>query len=546
MYISQNNPYRLLFDIFVVILTVFAALEVPLSLALRYKPGFELNVIIALNIIFFSAYLVLNFFTSATIEGKEVTDRKILAVRYLKTWFVVDFMAAIPFAWIEWGNISDAANIIMTFRLFSPRIRHVIKLIGQIRKDHIFPFLKNDEKKELINPGALRLIFTLMIVMLIAHWISCGWLALGKIDDKLDNYTNYLKALYWATTTITTIGYGDITPSTNNQTIFTMFVQLLGAGMYGYVIGNLASLLANSDLARTQFRARIEKINTFMRYKDVPLDLQENIKEYYDYLWNNRRGFDESAVLDDLPQSLKIQVALHLNRDIIAKVPMFNGASDDLIQQIVLNLKPVLYTPGDFIFRKGEMGDKMFFISRGHVEIVSEDGKNVFATLTDGSFFGEIALLFSSERTASVRASDYCDLYTLDKETFDNVLSKFPNIAAQVHQMAEERRARMSIDSKASNEFETAEEEKIITSLTGNFQTNKIAINWNLLSNAIGYQITRWDDAAGKWQFLSRSEASNHFTDIQPFKNSVNTYRVRAIFSDETGEWSMALHINPK
>lgn len=541
--IKQDNTYKRYFDAILLIVTLFAALEVPLHLSLKYHPPHWIQVINLIYPFLFTVDIIVAFFTTITVDGQEVTSKKTIAIKYLRSWFIVDLIAAVPFDLIfSEGYLSEASNAARSLRLFSPRYIQILLLVRMLRIYHIFPFLERTKKKELLNPGLVRLFFTIFVVLIIAHWVACGWLALGKIDDKLDHYSNYLKALYWCITTITTIGYGDITPTTNGQTIYTMFVQLTGAGMYGYIIGNLASMLANSDLARTQFRAKMEKIQTFMQYRDVPGDLQDNIRTYYDYLWNNRRGFDESAVLEELPSSLKLQVALHLNKDIIEKVPMFKGAPDDLIRQIVLNLKPVLYTPGDYIFRKGEMGDQMYFISRGKVEIVSEDGATVFATLSDGSFFGEIALLFSSERTASVRAQDYCDLYTLDKFTFDNVLAKFPEIARQVQAMAEERRQKSVVEKRAEDIIDP--QYAIIEKLQVEFDRGRVLVDWQDVVGATGYQVARWDDAAEKWIFISRSLMQSECHDLLPLKKTNNTYRVRAIVGEAFGPWSSAVHIN--
>lgn len=541
--IKQDNIYKRYFDAVLLIVTLFAALEVPLHLSLRYHPPHWIQVINLIYPFLFTIDIIVAFFTTITVDGQEITSKKTIAIKYLRTWFIVDLIAAVPFDLIfSEGYLSEASNAARSLRLFSPRYIQILLLVRMLRIYHIFPFLERTKKKELLNPGLVRLFFTIFVVLIIAHWVACGWLALGKIDDKLDHYSNYLRALYWCITTITTIGYGDITPTTNGQTIYTMFVQLTGAGMYGYIIGNLASMLANSDLARTQFRAKMEKIQTFMQYRDVPGELQDNIRTYYDYLWNNRRGFDESAVLEELPSSLKLQVALHLNKDIIEKVPMFKGAPDDLIRQIVLNLKPVLYTPGDYIFRKGEMGDQMYFISRGKVEIVSEDGSTVFATLSDGSFFGEIALLFSSERTASVRAADYCDLYTLDKFTFDNVLAKFPEIAQQVQAMAEERRQKSVVERRAHDIIDP--QHAIIEKLKVEFDRGRVLIDWQDVVGATGYQVARWDDTAEKWIYVSRSLMQSECHDLLPVRKSANTYRVRAIVGEAFGPWSNAVHIN--
>src|SRR5262249_23238715 len=97
------------------------------------------------------------------------------------------------------------------------------------------------------------------------------------------------------------------------------------------------------------------------------------------------------------------------------------------------------FTPGDFIFRAGQYGRNMYFISRGTVEIIAPDGKTVLTTFTDGQFFGELALLFSQPRSASVRAVNYCDLYTLDKDTFDRVLTRYQDLAAHIKEAANRR-----------------------------------------------------------------------------------------------------------
>lgn len=543
MMIKHDNLAKRYFDAVIITQTLFAAIEVPLHLSLHYPTPHWISLIHLSYPILFSIDIILNFFTTVVEDGQEITSRKEIAKRYLSSWFIVDLVSAMPLDFIfAQGWYSELNNVARAMRLFSPRYIQMLLMLQSIRLHHILPFLKPKEKKDRVNPGVVRLTFTVFAVLVVAHWVACGWLALGKIDANLDHFTNYIKALYWTITTITTIGYGDITPSTNGQTIYTMFVQLTGAGMYGYIIGNLASMLANSDLARTQFRAKLDKIQTFMHYRDVPNDLQDNIRQYYDYLWNNRRGFDETEVLHELPSSLKLQVALHLNRDIIEKVPMFKGAPDDLIRQIVLNLKPALYTPGDYIFRKGEMGDQMFFISRGKVEIVSEDGQTVFATLSDGSFFGEIALLFSSERTASVRAKDYCDLYTLDKFTFDNVLAKFPEIARQVHAMAEERRQK-SISERRSPDM-IPPEQALIEKLKVEFDRSRVLVDWQDVPGASGYQVARWDDAAEKWIFISRSLMTSECHDLLPVRKQTNTYRARAIIGDQFGPWSKAVHID--
>ena len=94
-------------------------------------------------------------------------------------------------------------------------------------------------------------------------------------------------------------------------------------------------------------------------------------------------------------------------------------------------LKAKVYAPGDFIIRKGEVGDEMYFLVRSEVDVLDGEGAVVNA-LGPGSFFGEISLLLSEPRSASVQARGYCDLFVLENEDFIRVLRDHPEFAKAI------------------------------------------------------------------------------------------------------------------
>lgn len=423
-------------EITVFIFTILASVIIPYRFVLSAPAGPGILLLEGLWSVIFILNILITLRSAVFHQGLLISDPGIIYRKYLRRGFTLDLLAALPFDLffdlLESGGMTTVLGS-YAHLIFILRFLRLLRLIPSIKLTHQW------QHTDLLNPSFVHMLFLFFWIMIIAHWASCGWIFLGKTDPAQDNYTNYIRALYWAVTTLTTIGYGDIVPVTNQQTVYAMFVAISGAGIYGYVIGNIANLLANINIAKTQHLEKMKTINTFMRYKNFPLELQQKIRRYYNYLWETRRDYDEASLTKDMPSSLKREVSLFLKQEVIEKVPLFRGTGEGFIREIVMHLRPMVYTPGDFIFHAGEIGHEMYFISKGIVEIVSKDGSNVYATLTDGDFFGEIALVTNQPRTASVRASDYCDLYTLDKKTLERVLEHFPEIAAHIQALAKER-----------------------------------------------------------------------------------------------------------
>ena len=418
---DASTPYRI-WDLLITMSATLAAVDIPVQLVLGHHEAASLVYFDWVITLVFCADLLLNFYRPVTRKGKVIDAPRELARYYISRWFVGDFLAAIPFG-----------------LLFEAPLWQLLRLLKLVR---VVQRIRQWRQRELQYATRLRLVFFVFWLALIAHWLACGWLALRGMPIDADRWTSYLRALYWCITTLATVGYGDITPTTNAQMVYAMVVMLIGVGVYGYVIGNVANLLANIDLAKAHYLANLERLSTFMRYRNIPPRLQRRIYDYYAYLWENRLGYDESTVLAELPASLRTEVSLVLKQEFIEKVPFFQGASRELIRDIALELRPVIFTPGDYIFRAGDLGRHMYFISRGTVEVLAAERQALLATLTDGDFFGEIALLWSQQRTASIRAVDYCDLYALDKETFERILGHYPDFAGHIQGIARQRQDR--------------------------------------------------------------------------------------------------------
>jgi len=291
-----------------------------------------------------------------------------------------------------------------------------------------------------ISGAALRLVVFGYWLTLVTHFIALGWLFIGAGNPEGEFFTRYLRALYWCITTISTIGYGDVLPDQDShlQLVYTMVIQLFGVGIYGFVIGNISTLVANLDTAKSEYKAKMGEVLEFMRRRSIPAQLQAKVREYYAYLWETRGNVGEVDWLSEMPGHLSVDLAMFLNRDVIAKVPLFRDADELFLRQVVGLLKAVVFLPGDNIMREGEHADCMYFLSSGEVEVFVNSAK--IANLSSGAFFGEAALVEGGWRSASVIAMGYCEGFSLSVDNFNLLRGRYPEFDKRVLEIVEKRK----------------------------------------------------------------------------------------------------------
>ena len=208
------------------------------------------------------------------------------------------------------------------------------------------------------------------------------------------------QALWWAIVTLTTTGYGDVTPITPAGRVLAGVVMVSGILVFALWAGILASGYAE-ELRRREF------LRTW---------------------------------------------------DLVAKVPFFNNVGASAIADVARLLRPRDYPARAVIVRRGERGDCMYFIASGEVEVRLRPAT---VRLGPGEFFGEIALLTGGPRNATIVATQPCTLLTLDIVDFRQLLGHQPELARVVSEEAERRLAAARPARSATNDEVVASDDHV-------------------------------------------------------------------------------------
>lgn len=316
------------------------------------------------SVILFAIEYVLRVWTCTRDPSDRYRKRYIGRIRYLFTpMAIVDFLAFAPYFLALFVDMTqdhlDALRVPLMLKM--TRYSPALAMLGAV----VF-----EERKALFSVSVL------MGVMLV--FASSAMYLIEHDQHPDDAFGSIPESMWWGMATLTTVGYGDVTPSTPAGKVLGTFIAVLGIGMFAMPAAILATAFARE-----------------MRRRDFIVS------------WN-----------------------------VVAKVPLFANLNAEQIANIVSLLQPRQAAPDEVIFHQGDPGDAVYFVSEGHLEASAPTG--VFHIDT-GQFFGEIALIQKGERTATVTARSTCRLLMLDCDDFERLLRDDEQIRATVERVMRER-----------------------------------------------------------------------------------------------------------
>uniref|UniRef100_A0A674N2T0 Potassium voltage-gated channel subfamily H member 7 n=1 Tax=Takifugu rubripes TaxID=31033 RepID=A0A674N2T0_TAKRU len=453
--ILHYSPFKAVWDWLILLLVIYTAIFTPYSAAFllndieerkRRQCGYScspLNVVDLIVDIMFIVDILINFRTTYVNANEEVVSHPgKIAIHYFKGWFLIDMVAAIPFDLLIFGSGSDETTT----------------LIGLLKTARLLRLVRVARKLDRYSEyGAAVLMLLMCIFALIAHWLACIWYAIGNMEmnylehnigwldnlglsiGKKYNYSDpssgpsikdkYVTALYFTFSSLTSVGFGNVSPNTNSEKIFSICVMLIGSLMYASIFGNVSAIIQRLYSGTARYHLQMLRVKEFIRFHQIPNPLRQRLEEYFQHAWTYTNGIDMNMVLKGFPECLQADICLHLNKNLLQGCKAFQGATKGCLRALAMRFKTTHAPPGDTLVHSGDVLTVLYFVSRGSIEILKHD--IVVAILGKNDIFGEMIHLFAKpgKSCADVRALSYCDLHTIQREEILEVLDMYPEFA---------------------------------------------------------------------------------------------------------------------
>ena len=467
-------PLKFRFDLWIFALIVYSSVNVPFRLCMNHPATgmwWFVEVIISL---FFIVDVVLTFNTAYMRwdDGLLVLDRRQISINYLRGWFALDALAATPIELIDLAIKSLSAHGHASAETESLRVLRILRLFRLVRLLRLLKLRTYVDKLEdtmnalNINLQILQFAKVVAGILYLMHILGCFWFALADASTHEVTWLmaygdpaavhveavwqHYLLSIYWALTTLTTVGYGDIVPQNDSERKYALCTFMTGALVFGFLLSSVADLVKNADPIKVRKDKRLDEVKHYLRWHRFTPELVARVKRYYEFYLAQQSAMDEEEIVDALAPALKRDVQSHLLSRSVRLIPLLHPLELDMQLQLHAALRPLMRESHETISEPGEKGSEggehIYFVRRGGLEAHGDLPDVVLFEINayqrPGLCIGEHALmrrigavtadgklerLAGEERRAiakfTYKTKTRCDLYSLSISRLTEILS---------------------------------------------------------------------------------------------------------------------------
>ncbi|XP_076810065.1 cyclic nucleotide-gated channel beta-1-like [Clavelina lepadiformis] len=418
----ENDNLYIFWQFLVTVALLYNAICIPLRASFPYQTASNLHI-----------WLLLDYLSDCTY----VIDVLLFQVRrqYLKRGCVeTDKANTKSHYFASWRCKRDMLAIAPTDLLyFLIGVKPLIRVNRLIKTDSYFEF-NNWFEMSLKQAYLFRVARTTGYLLYIVHLDACFYYYISYMwgFTSLWGYNlkgvAYIRCYFWAFMTTVTIGNVP-DPVETIEYVLQISNYFAGLFIFSIVIGQVRDSVQAASAEVEAYRNQKNACINYMQKNNIPIEIQKKVRLWFEYTWNTQKILNENDLLKQMPGKMHTELAINVHMDVLSKVEIFKECDRQLLYDLLLKLKPILYLPGDYVCKKGEVGREMYIITNGMVQVVGETKSQIYATLYPGTAFGEISLLAiggGNRRTANIFSPGYTTLFILYKQDLNEVVQNYP------------------------------------------------------------------------------------------------------------------------
>ncbi len=296
-----------------------------------------------------------------------------------------------------------------------------------------------------VPKNAIRVGKLFMVILLLAHIVACMFFVIANFNQHstqgspsnwaydeglvemnpscpgvVASYTitvdRYVTAMYWAMATLTTVGYGDITPHKNSiiEIVFATIILIVGTAIYTMVIALLEDIVSQLDVTSSLHKKRMDQVTKYSLSHGLPDNLASKIEAYYEILWKTQCGVRGQQLLTFFPGSIRTEIMLDMMSSLLHSTFFIKDCTADFIAHILECISIEIYLPGDIVFHEGERCNELYFLFKGDIDLLTS--KNVKFKSVSNCVIGEASFFGLEPHLCTAKAANQCELFTLEME----------------------------------------------------------------------------------------------------------------------------------
>ncbi|KAI3468309.1 hypothetical protein Pfo_024972 [Paulownia fortunei] len=428
--VSPFDPHYRAWETFLIVLVFYTAWVSPFEFGFLRRPKGPLS--ITDNVVngFFAIDIVLSFFVAYLDKSTYllIDTPKLIALRYARTGLVFDVISTIP---------SELARKVLPSNIESYGYFSMLRLWRIRRVSAMFQRMEKDRN---YNYTMVRIAKLTCVTLFSVHCAACFFYLLADrykdpkktwIGLSVENFheeplwDKYVMSVYWSIITATMIGYGDLHPVNTGEMIFDIFYLLFDLGLASYIIGNMTNLIVQATFRTRKFRDTINAASSFAKRNQLPPHLQDQMIAHLSLKYRtDSEGLQQQETLDALPKAIRSSISDFLFYSLVDKVYLFHGVSNDLLFQLVSEMRPEYFPLREDIILQNEAPTDLYILVNGAVDLISHRNgmERVVGDLKTGDVCGEVGVLCYRPQLFTVRTKRLSQLLRLNRTAFFNIL----------------------------------------------------------------------------------------------------------------------------